>query len=205
VPKAGVAPRPADHDVDELSHRTLTTWALGHVRIEPRFAVLDVGCGGGATLARLADHASAGYVAGIDYSPASVATARRVNATRIRAGRVEIRLGAVSALPFDEAAFDLVTAFETHYYWPDLRGDFREVARVLRPGGTFVLGAETYRTSPMSWLYAPVMKALGARFMTPDEHRDALLAAGYRDVEVFRHPANGWLCAVGRKPSATDD
>ena len=41
--------------------------------------------------------------------------------------------------------FDLVTAVETHFFWPDLPNDVREVLRVLKPGGTFLLIAEVYR------------------------------------------------------------
>ena len=51
----------------------------------------------------------------------------------------------MSKLPFPDGMFDLVTAVETHYYWPDLVADMREVLRVLKPGGTFVLIAEAYK------------------------------------------------------------
>jgi len=41
--------------------------------------------------------------------------------------------------------FDLVTAIETQYYWPDLVNDMREILRVLAPGGTLVIIAESYK------------------------------------------------------------
>src|SRR5260370_33010975 len=52
--------------------------------------------------------------------------------------------GSVTALPFPDRTFDIVTAVETHYYWPDLPANVREILRVLKPGGTFALIAETY-------------------------------------------------------------
>jgi hypothetical protein len=60
-------------------------------------------------------------------------------------GRVQILQGSVATLPFPDCTFDLVTAVETPYYWPDLPANVREILRVLKPGGTFALIAETYR------------------------------------------------------------
>ena len=54
-----------------LRHSTVTDWGLGHTRIEPSFQILDVGCGGGRTVQKLAGLAPHGHVSGIDYSDAS--------------------------------------------------------------------------------------------------------------------------------------
>ena len=45
----------------------------------------------------------------------------------------------VAELPFEAEQFDVVTAFETIYFWPELAQNFREVYRVLKPGGTFFI------------------------------------------------------------------
>jgi SAM-dependent methyltransferase len=182
-----------------VSHRGLTDWALSHVTIEKQFSILDVGCGGGKTVQRLAERAIDGKVCGVDYSPASVATARRTNAAGIASGRVDIRQSTVSALPFDASSFDLATAIETHYYWPNLVSDLAEVRRVLRPAGTLIVVAEAYRGHGVDWLFGPVMRLLGGTFLTADEHRDAFTKAGYTEVQVFEERSKGWLCAVGRK------
>ena len=187
-----------------LSHRPLTSWALGQIETGPAFAILDVGCGGGATVARLAALAPQGRVQGIDYSAASVATARHTNRRLIQDGRVTIELGSVSALPFETATFDLITAIETHYYWPNLESDLREMRRVLRPGGTFMLVAETYRNRRADWLYRPAMALLRATYLTPEEHRTVLRVAGFERIRVAEHASNGWICAIGRNPSGRE-
>lgn len=183
------------------THRAVTEWGLGHVTIGRRFTILDVGCGGGGTVAALASQAGDGKVCGVDISPASVDTARRTNAELIESGRVDVRLASVSALPFGNDTFDLATAVETHYYWPQPVANAREILRVLRPGGTLVIIAETYRGRRMDWLFRPVMRLLlRATYLTPAEHADWLKAAGYAGVEVDTEASNGWVCVVGRKP-----
>jgi SAM-dependent methyltransferase len=183
-------------------HSSVTDWGLSHLPVQAQFSILDVGCGGGRTVQKLAAMAPAGVVHGVDYSPASVDVARRLNAGLIAAGRVQIQQASVSALPFADATFDAVTAVETHYYWPNLADDLREVRRVLKPGGQLVIIAETYRGSTFGALAAPVMKLLRARYMTIQEHRDVFAAAGYSDVQVFDQPKKGWMCIIGRKVGA---
>lgn len=117
------------------SHSRLTDWGLMHIRIEKDFTILDVGCGGGRTIGKLAAMASNGKVYGIDYAAGSVATSRSHNKELIRSGQVEIEQAPVSNLPFAADTFDLLTAIETQYYWPDLPSDMREVLRVLKSGG----------------------------------------------------------------------
>lgn len=182
------------------SHDALTRWGLSHVTIGSRADVLDVGCGGGRTIETLVSRTTEGKVFGVDYSPASVAVAREINRSSIERGRVQIHEGSVSSLPFPDETFDLVTAIETHYYWPDLAADVREVMRVLKSGGTFIIIAETYRGRRNDWLYRPVMRGvLRANYLTPEAHQRLLADAGYRDTEVFEEKARGWICAVGYK------
>jgi SAM-dependent methyltransferase len=181
-------------------HTGLTTWGLSHASIKPDDTILDVGCGGGKTIGRMAKAAERGRVFGVDYSAASVGVARRVNAAAIDAGRVDVQLGSVSALPFPDETFDLVTAVETHYYWPDIQNDLRELQRVLKPRGRVVLIAETYRGRHGDWLYRPVMRVLGAtNYLTVDDHVKLLEATGFEHVQVSVERSKGWLCAVGNK------
>ncbi len=181
-------------------HAGVTAWGLEHVRIEPAFVVLDVGCGGGKAVERLAALASDGRVCGVDYSATSVAAARATNADAIAAGRVDIQQASVSKLPYADGTFDVVTAFETHYYWPDPERDLREILRVLKPDGHLAIVAETYRGQMLSVLVAIPMKLLRARYLTVEDHRQLFVAAGFSDVVVDTEPRKGWICAMGTKP-----
>ena len=186
------------------SHSGLTDWGLGHVSVEPHYKILDVGCGGGRTISKLARMASAGKVCGIDYSEESVAASRRENAEAVRSGRVEIREGSVSQLPFPDATFDLITAVETHFFWPDLPGDMREVFRVLKPGGTFILIAEIYKgaRTAAAKMVEKHADRMGMTLLTVEEHRNLLAGAGCADVRVIEEADKAWICAVGSKPTA---
>ena len=180
------------------SHSDLTQWGLEHVTIEPDFAILDIGCGGGATVSRLSAIATHGTVCGVDYADGSVAVSRRRNAALIAAGRVDIRKASVSQLPFADGSFDLATAIETHYYWPDLAGSMQEIRRVLKPGGVLVMIAESYKGGRFDSLQRVVMKPLGSTHLGVDEHRQLFAAAGYSDVQMIEHHGKGWICGVGR-------
>ena len=182
-----------------LSHSGLANWGLQHVAIGPRFSILDVGCGGGRAIRKLAALAPEGKIHGIDYGKGSVAAARMTNAALIASGRVAIEYGSVSALPFADDSFDLVTASETTYYWPDLANDMHEVRRVLKPGGTFLVILESYRTGSLDWLQTPIMRALGSAPLGMDDYRDRLVQAGFSDVQTFEKPGRTGMCAIGCK------
>lgn len=122
-------------------HTPVSLWGLKHLNIKHDDIVLDVGCGGGININRMAKNAKKVY--GIDYSIESVKLSRQVNEKLIDNGKVEIHEGNVKDLPFDDDTFDIVTAFETVYFWPDIEKCFGEVKRVLKPGGTFLIGMES--------------------------------------------------------------
>ena len=180
-----------------LQHTSVTTWGLSQVSISPQFTILDVGCGGGKTIRRLAEVATSGKVFGIDYSATSVAAAKRLNAGNVASGRVSIQQAPVSRLPFSNNTFDLVTAVETHYYWPDPARDMREILRVLKPGGKLVLIAEAFRSETHAGLLAIPMKFLGARYLTAQEHHEMFVTAGFTDVVIEKRDRKGWICVVG--------
>ncbi len=122
-------------------HTPVSLWGLKHLNIKEDDVILDIGCGGGMNIKRMSEKAKKVY--GVDYSIESVKLSRQVNEDNIRQGKVEVLEGNVAALPFDDDSFDIVTAFETVYFWPDIEKSFGEVRRVLKPGGTFLIGMET--------------------------------------------------------------
>jgi ubiquinone/menaquinone biosynthesis C-methylase UbiE len=185
------------------SHSSLTDWGLKHVRINKDFTILDVGCGGGRTIQKLAALAPQGKVYGIDYAAGSVLASLKKNEELIRANRVEITRASVSQLPFPENKFDLVTAVETQYYWPDLVKDMQEILRVLKPAGTLIVIAESYKKGAHDSIQGPVMKLLKSSELGVEEHRELFVTAGYIEVQIFEERSKGWICGFGKKPSVS--
>jgi ubiquinone/menaquinone biosynthesis C-methylase UbiE len=182
-------------------HSKVTDWGLSHASIGKQDIILDVGCGGGRTVSKLAAIATQGKVYGIDHSTESVAMAMRTNKQWIDIARVELQEAPVSRLPFSDGAFDVITAVETHFWWPALPTDLREVLRVLKPGGRLIIIAEVYKgaeafTSKAAERYS---EKTGMALLSVDEHREMFADAGYSDVRVITEPSKGWIYCVGSK------
>lgn len=122
-------------------HTPVSLWGLKHLNIKSDDVILDIGCGGGININRMSKKAKKVY--GVDYSIESVKLSREVNRQEIYDGKVEVLKGNVADLPFEDDTFDIVTAFETVYFWPDIEKSFGEVKRVLKPGGIFLIGMES--------------------------------------------------------------
>ena len=118
-------------------HEKLASWARSYLDIDKDDIVLDLGCGGGRNIEYFLTKARVVY--GLDHSKASVDMARKINKKAIEAGRCQIIEGEINKLPFDDESLDIVTAFETIYFWKDLEGVFKEIYRVLKLGGQFLI------------------------------------------------------------------
>ena len=178
-------------------HARMARWGLDHVNIAANASVLDVGCGGGANIARLLQRAPRGRVTGIDYSPVSVKKSREVNAVAIAAGRCQVVEGSAAALPFGDGEFDMVTAFETVYFWPIIEDCFRGVRRVLKEGGRFVIVNEDDGLTGNNEKWEKIID--GMHTYTPDELHAHLTAAGFKDIAVHLDETKHWLCVVAEK------
>jgi len=90
---------------------------------------------------------------------------------------------------------------ETHFWWPDLPGDMREVLRVLKPGGRLVVIAEVYKGAAMKNAKAieKYLPLSGLKLLSVDEHRELLLQAGYVEVQITVDSGKGWICVIGKK------
>lgn len=124
-----------------FSHAPLTNWGLNFINFKDGWTMLDIGCGGGATIKRLLKHSKGSKVYGIDISRESVAKSKK-NCADMLDKQVFISQGSAEMLPYDNEKFDLVTAVETIYFWPNLSNCFKEVYRVLKPGGQFAIIVE---------------------------------------------------------------
>ena len=179
-----------------FGHSGLTRWGLTKVEIAENATVLDIGCGGGRTLERLASLARLGKAIGIDYSKDSVTVARKRNQRLIDSGRVEVVHGSVSSMPFPDATFDWVSAVESYYFWPDIAADLAEVRRVMKPSGQLVIIAGMYRGSRFDKRNERLIRAGGMRCFSVQEFEETLKDAGFPMVAVTVEPRKGWICVV---------
>jgi ubiquinone/menaquinone biosynthesis C-methylase UbiE len=126
-------------------HSDMADWGTSHISIKSDYYILDIGCGGGKNINNFAKQINEGKIFGIDYSDVSVEVSKKINQKFIESGQVEIKKASVSSLPFPENFFDLVTGFETYYFWPDLLNDLKGIYGILKPGGRLVLINEAFK------------------------------------------------------------
>ena len=114
---------------------------------------------------------------------------------------MEVKEGSVESLPWPDSTFDLVTACETVYFWGDLAKAFREVARVLKPSGTFAVFIEAADPEGAR-IWTDVVP--GMRVRTAEELSELLVAAGFSQPAVHRKSAsaNAWTCLVAERGKA---
>lgn len=126
------------------SHSAVTCWALEHWQIAPDDEILDIGCGGGATLKRMSEKVTTGHLTGVDYSPVSVKTSLETNRQDVESGKMKVREGSVESLSFADDTFDKITTVESFLF---LAGSTRksersapgtETGRNLRAGGRYL-------------------------------------------------------------------
>ena len=182
-------------------HSRLTDWGLSHVAVRERDTILDIGCGGGKTVAKLAAAANKGVVHGVDYAAESVAAAQRTNRELVTLGRVVIQQASASDLPYPDKTFDLVTAVETHFWWTDLAAGMREALRVLKPGGHMAVIAEFYNGGKHARYAARLGAWTSMAILDIEQHRAMFTDAGFADVLIDEEGSHGWICCVAQRPS----
>jgi ubiquinone/menaquinone biosynthesis C-methylase UbiE len=109
--------------------------------------LLDIGCGTGLPAVRMAQH-SGGRVTGINVSREHLARAERTAESHGISDRVAFRYGNAMALDFPDETFDAAMAIDVYAHLSDRQKAFHETARVLRPGGQFMMSEFTVRGTP---------------------------------------------------------
>ena len=178
-------------------HAKLADWGFDHLpEMTPESAV-DLGCGGGRNAGELLKMFQKAHVTAVDYSALSVEKAKDYNKAMIVAGRCEVLQGDVSDLQLPAGTFDLATAFETVYFWPGIGKCFSQVAKVLKPGGYFMICNESDGTDPTSLKFEKIID--GMKNYTAEEIEAALRTAGFSEVTSDHHPSKPWITVLAKK------
>lgn len=177
-------------------HMAMAEWGFQHIEVLRSDCALDIGCGGGANVKKLLQLSDHGSICGIDYSEISVEKSRRLNSDAIKEGRCRIIQGNVMELPFPDMYFNVVTAFETIYFWPDLVNAFKQVYRVLTNDGFFMICNECGSEKPKNEKWVNMID--GMRIYSSVQLQDFLRQAGFTDIETDKN-GKGWICLIVRK------
>jgi SAM-dependent methyltransferase len=180
-------------------HEAVTLWALNKVKIASDGIILDVGCGGGKTINRLAQLVPHGKVFGVDISSDMVEYSKELNEELIAQNRVQIVEASVERMSFPDNHFDLVTAFETYFFWPNFRGALKEIKRVLKPGGKLFLVNEMVKDGAYDVENAKLIAKTHVRLIPLQEIRNVMVSIGFVDVQVFTKTESPWNAVLAQK------
>lgn len=183
------------HRMNE-SHDAVTNWGLDFLKFRSQDVVMDIGCGGGATLHRLSVR-GAGYVVGVDYSAVSVHQSLELNQADVSAGKMCVLQASVEELPFDDEFFDAITTVESFYFWPDPKENLKEVRRVLKQGGHFMLIADIYDNGDLPESAEENIRRYQMTVPTAEEYQKLFRNAGFSDVLVHTKDGENWIAVEG--------
>ena len=184
-----------------VGHRPFVRDVFKHITITPGMRTLDIGCGGGDVLHMMLERGA--DATGVDYSATSVSKTLSRVAKYVECGKAKVYCASVQALPDGDKSFDLITAFATVYFWPEIENSFKEVFRALRPGGRFIAAQKAWKEGDE--INCPVffLQNLEMTLYSPDELESVLLSAGFATVGTIRAQNNKWIAVYGeKKPEA---
>ena len=178
-------------------HVGMADWGFSHLPAIAAERAVDLGCGGGRNAGELLKQYPKAHVTAIDYSDLSVEKAKAYNQAAIVEGRCAVQQGDVSDLHLPAGAFDLATAFETVYFWPGLEKCFGQVARILKPGGIFMICNESDGADDTGKKYEGIID--GMKCYTAEQLETALKTTGFSGVSIDHHPSKPWITIIARK------
>jgi SAM-dependent methyltransferase len=156
-------------------------------RLRAGETVVDLGCGGGLDVFLAARRVGpTGKAIGIDMTPEMLAVARR-NAAKAGLTNVEFHEATIDRLPLSEGSVDCVISNCVINLAPDKPAVFREIFRVLKPGGRVALSDIALKQPLPDELSRNVMAYVGcvAGAILIDDYRAGLIGAGFEFVEVI--------------------
>jgi ubiquinone/menaquinone biosynthesis C-methylase UbiE len=167
----------------EERHWHTARHVLSRMPVEEGDVVLDLGCGSGYAVRALRDAAGAGRAYGLDGSPEMARNARSYTDDE----SVGYVIGDFGDLPFEDDSVDHVFTMEAFYYAADPVETLREVARILRPGGTFYCAVNYYEENVHSHEWQEFIEIEMTRW-SRREYREAFREAGLHVAEQDNVP-----------------
>ncbi len=181
------------------SHYELTGWALNFFSVKENDSILDIGCGGGMTLKRLSALSPNGKLFGIDHSAVAVEESIMLNETLCKNGKLKITKASVESLPFVDNFFDRVITVESFYFWPNPVENLKEVLRVLKTGGKFLLVADIYGKEGLSEETLDNIKFFNLLNPTKTEFREMFEKSGFMNIDIHIKEGTDWIAVIGTK------
>lgn len=178
------------------NHQSISEFAFSCINVNDDDRILDIGCGGGVNIEKFLKITS-NNVDGLDYSEVSVAESIKRNQKAVDDERCEIIQADVSDMPLEDESYDLVSAFETVYFWPDIGETFKEVSRIIKPNGRFMIAQGTDGTHPDDEKWLATVE--GMSVYTAPELEKYLLDAGFESVESFKKENDYILVVIAEK------
>lgn len=166
--------------------KKLSLWAIKQTTISDNYRILEIGYGGGSTIKNLLALNKNLEIHGIDISKESYRTAQRVHSDSIRKGSVQLKIGNVENMPYQNNYFDRIFAIQTHIFWKDIKKSFQEVYRVMSSNSTLIIASEKekihyhmtdYRTSHE---FSQLLTNIGFSKIEEKQNRNWILYTVYK-------------------------
>lgn len=178
------------------NHREISEFAFECIDVNGDERILDIGCGGGVNIEKFLKLTS-NNVDGLDYSEVSVASSIERNIDAVDNGRCTVIQADVQDMPIDDESYDLATAFETIYFWPEIQETFKEVSRVIKPDGRFMIAQGTDGNHPDDEKWLATVE--GMSVYTAPELERYLLDASFKSVESYVKENDYILVVIAQK------
>ena len=178
------------------NHREISEFAFECVNVNIDAKILDIGCGGGVNIEKFLK-LTGNNVDGLDYSEVSVAASIKQNKKSVDNGRCKIIQADVSNMPIENESYDLVSAFETIYFWPNIQETFKEVSRIIKPNGHFMIAQGTDGNHPDDEKWLATVE--GMKVYTSPQLEKYLLDAEFSEVESFKKENDYIMVVIAKK------
>lgn len=178
------------------NHREISEFAFECIDINDNDKILDIGCGGGVNIEKFLK-LTKNNVDGLDYSEVSVKASLEKNQKAVEDKRCNVIHADVCNMPIDDETYDLASAFETIYFWPDIKNTFKEVSRIIKPEGRFMIAQGTDGNHPDDEKWLKTVE--GMKVYTSLELKKYLLDAGFKSVESHVKKNDYILVVIAQK------